>query len=480
VVPTATPPVLAGLIAYYDVTRGVTLSGSNVSAWADSSGGGNNLAQSNAAIRPLWLQATATTGAMVSFVPASTFGADADALDLPAAAVNADLSPGRFSVFFVGTTRIPAGTGVGSQERVAQTYFSTPQFALTVGSVGTDPTRDGDLGYVGTGGGPFAASFTPSLKGPSSVSVLSWRATGPTTVNIGRQAQAVAVARGAPAATPAAQPWRLGAQTGPSPQGLAGNFAAVLLYNRDLSDEETARVREHLSATFSATQEPQRVVVLEGSSSAAGFNATRNQDLLWRSKVLRSDLIFNFARGGDDCTGLGGSDINVQAPGTVDRAVVPGKQNFLVVWIGSNDLNARPNDALTGVTDQSRAQHVYGRLVQYCSNRRAAGYTRIAVATVLSRDVGSSTVGQASFENRRAIFNGLIRQGVGTGYDAVIDFAAHPQMGVNQAYFSSPLLFSADRIHPSDAGFALLAPIFDRFLSVPKPRVPRAVVPLTR
>ncbi|NMM55652.1 SGNH/GDSL hydrolase family protein, partial [Paenibacillus aquistagni] len=133
----------------------------------------------------------------------------------------------------------------------------------------------------------------------------------------------------------------------------------LVLYNRDLSDAELTLVRGAIAGSAGVALDPKRVLVVEGSSSAAGYFSNYNQDYSWRSRFLRNDVAYNFARGGDDGSSNGPTDIRTQAAATVDTVVQPGKPNLLILQIGANDLAIYPPGTGTTTSDTARATQIF-------------------------------------------------------------------------------------------------------------------------
>jgi hypothetical protein len=121
-------------------------------------------------------------------------------------------------------------------------------------------------------------------------------------------------------------------------------------------------------------------------------------------------------------------------------ARVPGTDAWLILWEGTNAL-ARIVDPL-----KTWAAHA-----DYIAARRAAGFSRVFVGTVISRDPR----GLSYSLSQRAEFNALAHQhAAGVGAE-VIDFAAMPGMGADGDYANAALFH--DGIHPTDAGSRMIA-----------------------
>lgn len=89
----------------------------------------------------------------------------------------------------------------------------------------------------------------------------------------------------------------------------------------------------------------------------------------------------------------------------------------------------------------------------YCAARQAAGY-KVVACTILPRSNSGTPVG---FEAARQTFNTWLRANYLTFADALADFAADPTMG--DAGDETNPTFYLDLVHPTDAGYNILAPI---------------------
>lgn len=140
-----------------------------------------------------------------------------------------------------------------------------------------------------------------------------------------------------------------------------------------------------------------------------------------------------------------------------DMALRP---TVLTLLIGANDLGG----------DQSADEWLAG-VYAYAAQWRAIG-VKVAIGTVLPLQLGSSTSLYAQItsrhNSRRIVVNAGLRAAVGTKIDAVIDFAADPQIGTDAA--ASDKMWYQDGIHPTEAGqqrmSTIYTPVVDRLLGV--------------
>lgn len=121
-------------------------------------------------------------------------------------------------------------------------------------------------------------------------------------------------------------------------------------------------------------------------------------------------------------------------------ARIAGVESWLILWEGTNAL-ARIVDPLA--TWQAHAD--------YLEARRAAGFSRVLVGTVISRDPRGLSYSLA----QRAEFNALVRERAASVGAEVLDLAAMPGMGGDGDYANAALFH--DGIHPTDAGSRQIA-----------------------
>lgn len=138
-----------------------------------------------------------------------------------------------------------------------------------------------------------------------------------------------------------------------------------------------------------------------------------------------------------------------------------GRTVLLTVLIGRNDLVGYGGGAAAYADD----------LARYVAAMRGAGADRVVVGTLLPSD-------WAAFVGPRAALNAILRQpgwAKAHGIDALADFAASPVMGPDAAAADRSLY--VDGIHPTDRGYALLAPIYGAAVEAALPPGNRALTP---
>jgi lysophospholipase L1-like esterase len=108
----------------------------------------------------------------------------------------------------------------------------------------------------------------------------------------------------------------------------------------------------------------------------------------------------------------------------------------VTVLIGANDLTSAPS-SLSWLES----------LFAYVDPLRASGI-KVAVGTILPQHIPGNSQYNQLFNARRAEVNNALRAKVGARIDAVIDFAADPEMGPDSAAINSSLY--RDGVHPTD------------------------------
>lgn len=136
--------------------------------------------------------------------------------------------------------------------------------------------------------------------------------------------------------------------------------------------------------------------------------------------------------------GVGGQNMDnmiADAPTQIDPLIQSGRPNILICWEITNSINS--SSTTTTVA--------YNREVQYCTARRAAGWT-VVTMTALRREgsLGGQTI--ANFNARLNTVNASMRANWPTFADALFDVAAIPEFAtINATYF-------LDLIHLNQAG----------------------------
>jgi lysophospholipase L1-like esterase len=126
----------------------------------------------------------------------------------------------------------------------------------------------------------------------------------------------------------------------------------------------------------------------------------------------------------------------------------PARFNLILFHAGDNDI-AQGHDAV----------QTYAAFSRYVATAHAQGW-KIIVSTELQRpDFPAGKQAALADYNRMLLANAA-------GADVVVDDASEPHLG-NPAARSDPSVFSPDRVHPSDGGYAILA----RMLAVAAHRV---------
>lgn len=158
---------------------------------------------------------------------------------------------------------------------------------------------------------------------------------------------------------------------------------------------------------------------------------------------------------------VGGSGIN-SMNGRTD-GVINCNPQVLTVLIGANDL-----------WDASSADAYLNNLFAYTDKFRSRGI-KVAVGTILPQYIASNPVYNPIFNARRAEVNRGIRAAAGSRIDAVIDFAADPVMGPDEAAKNTSLYH--DGVHPTDGCgvgcggqgklAAIYTPVVDQLLAQP-------------
>jgi len=179
----------------------------------------------------------------------------------------------------------------------------------------------------------------------------------------------------------------------------------------------------------------QGVVVWEGGSIIRGGTATDGEELSRQARALLDHTCISYKSTSANRTL---AEMIAQAPVRVDPHYDPlADADICVVMAGGGDL-AYGGDP----------QAVLDALRAYCAARRAAGF-EVVVLTLLPRS------DPAGFDAARAVYNDMLRAQWPSFADGFADVAADPRIGADGANLD-PVYF-ADSVHPTSAGYAIMA-----------------------
>jgi lysophospholipase L1-like esterase len=227
--------------------------------------------------------------------------------------------------------------------------------------------------------------------------------------------------------------------------GFRGTVAYMALYNSAHSLAQIRTMSDYIKAqgvakglSFSSTNE---WVVFFGDSltgNTDSWSETVATNLALAGRQFRND-------------GIGGSWIS----GGTNQAD-PARKNYLIETLSPTKTKAVIVVAF-GTNDYANVSAVayYNSLKSMCQDLVTAGF-RVAVATNVA---GGSTVGSAINVGRATNNPLIISNAVSEGWaNAVIDFAADANMNDNTNPTTAPNTYYGDNLHPTAAGYALMAP----------------------
>jgi lysophospholipase L1-like esterase len=136
-------------------------------------------------------------------------------------------------------------------------------------------------------------------------------------------------------------------------------------------------------------------------------------------------------------------DMLDDAAGEIDPLFAPAaRQNIVVVWAGTNDLNRTHS-----------AKRIWSELERYCRDRRHRGW-KVVILTVLPR---IPTRSGSRFERQRRLLNHAIRERWPAVADAVADVAHDERIGDYAGFAAAQ--YKTDGIHNNAAGNAVIAEV---------------------
>ena len=218
-----------------------------------------------------------------------------------------------------------------------------------------------------------------------------------------------------------------------------GSLAELLIYGAAQAPAQVSEVNQYLLRKWSALlpNPASDLVCFVGNSMTTGMYCGNGKTWSCQAagKVPGLTRWYNISKGGITTQGLA-----ALAATSIDPLLKRGTgRSVLVLWEGTNDLCVNQSDAAAAAE----------ALKQFCLARRAAGWRKILILTVLPRQTGPT------FEPRRIALNQLLRDACKDYADGLVDVAAIPEMGaagneLNKDYY-------ADGVHLTAGGNGLVA-----------------------
>jgi lysophospholipase L1-like esterase len=149
--------------------------------------------------------------------------------------------------------------------------------------------------------------------------------------------------------------------------------------------------------------------------------------------------------------GVSGGSLNTGSPTglSFQSTVLTEAPKVVTIAYGANDLNA---DTLNIAQWESDLD---GMVAAF----RSAGI-RVAIASIIPRYDAGDTTRTTNFNSRRATLNAYFKAGVGTRYDAYIDYTTDPCFD-QDADPQSTTCYNADGLHPNNTGYAAQDTIYN-------------------
>jgi hypothetical protein len=220
-------PPSTGLKLWLEAGAGVTLSGSNVTAWADQSGNGNNCSQATGADQPTFSSST------IGGQPGLVFSG---------------------SQFLTGAANLDTGSSARTLVVILKSSTTQAGSVFTYGTGGSRwITWDGLSGITGATWSDTTNIATSTPSTASTPSALTWSSAGPGTnvINYSINGTAQTVTTGNWTNTSSRTGYTVAANT--TVQGFNGTICEILAYDHVLSGADFATLYGYLGAKYSIT-----------------------------------------------------------------------------------------------------------------------------------------------------------------------------------------------------------------------------------
>jgi lysophospholipase L1-like esterase len=196
---------------------------------------------------------------------------------------------------------------------------------------------------------------------------------------------------------------------------------------------------------------PKNVLLAEGDSITFGPASNSYVQQFLANSAATAFSVYNVgAQAGSMLSTNGTPDLNLSVRLPQHLKGIPtnlsGRRAVATLMFGTNDLSSYGSVS-------SYLTEYYG----YVSQLRALG-VKVGICTILAK--GTLQAGYAAFNTLRNALNTQLRSDVGTYFDFLVDFAADSTMGQDSSPANATYFSSADTLHPTAAGHAVLEPIY--------------------
>ena len=429
-----------------------------IQQWNDQSGRKLHITQSTSGLRPLWL----STDKRKPYVWFDKYDPATPAWRYSQMSFPTNIRFDSQNFTAVTVARLQS-MGTNSESAGTNNYFQTlwqvdgaSSTRFNIGSTsGLDTEQTGIVRFGGVDSGLGADGlFTPSSP---SLYIVEGAAGGASVwMNNGTANESDTFS--AATATSSSGQGTLGGHSSNTQFSLWGGIYEFRVFNRQIGSTDRATERTRAASLWPITLNPDKIVILSGSSSAEGYASQYDNGvasyLFERTSSFRNALIFNFGKGssrlngtGTDTGDAGGTVYSHETVAAKSVDFIPADYPTLPVWL----LNwVGPNDI--AVASRTAAQ-VLADAKTFIGNRKTnigAGRVKLCALFQLS---GSSDYD--SDENTiRATYNAslLSDSEYGSTWNRVIRLVKDPILEDASADISNDYT-NSDNKHWNDAGF---------------------------
>jgi lysophospholipase L1-like esterase len=230
------------------------------------------------------------------------------------------------------------------------------------------------------------------------------------------------------------------------------DFFLLAIYGSTLSATQVLQAEANIASAYGTIQSINKpgLVCFDGDSITCGLNNSGFLlNLLRQTYPLVQNSYFYLDIG---VAGQTMNTINTNRASATARFDSTLKKNISHIWGGTNDIEGRASGSIVGYA--STVWTTY--LLPYIQALQAAGFS-VVVGTMLPRSWTGSGTDISQKETERLSYNSLITSNAAGNSYVVADYANISQWASSPSTYTGT--YSVDGIHPTVAGYGLLAPV---------------------